>query len=219
MLDRPIRPQVSPGSTWPTKHAGNKAGCSIGWDSGRAPRPRARCAPGARRTFLPTRRPTASSPRCSSSRHRSRPLTSGTWRPARAWSSAAGRRACRSTWRPGSAREPATKRWALRTMRTTRSAPVETTRYARAECRAVVTCIFEEDGRPGERQGPFEGVAIEGGVLRSGQRVIARLHGNYWQSVKSRRAWPRVRIVEIPPVKEPAERPENTALGGSRGSA
>jgi hypothetical protein len=62
----------------------------------------------------------------------------------------------------------------------------------------LVTCVFEEDGETGERQGPFEGLAVQSGVLRSGERVIARLQGNYWQSAKSRRAWPRVRIVETP---------------------
>jgi hypothetical protein len=48
----------------------------------------------------------------------------------------------------------------------------------------------------GERQGPFSGLAVADGKLQSGDRVIATLRGNYWQSEKTLRAWPRVRVVE-----------------------
>ena len=68
--------------------------------------------------------------------------------------------------------------------------------YARVECPDRVECLFEEDGRVGERQGPFSGLAVVDGTLRCGERVIATLRGSYWQSEKTRRAWPRVRVVE-----------------------
>lgn len=69
-------------------------------------------------------------------------------------------------------------------------------RFARLECLNRVLCLFEEDGTVGERHGPFSGVAVVDDTLRSGERVIARLRGSYWQSEKTRRAWPRVRVVE-----------------------
>ena len=47
-----------------------------------------------------------------------------------------------------------------------------------------------------QRQGPFTGLAVVDGTLRCGERVIATLRGSYWQSEKTRRAWPRVRMVE-----------------------
>lgn len=71
-------------------------------------------------------------------------------------------------------------------------------RFARLECPDRVLCLFEEDGAIGERQGPFAGLAVVDGTLRSGGRVIATLRGSYWQSAKTRRAWPRVRVVEPP---------------------
>ena len=73
---------------------------------------------------------------------------------------------------------------------------VEAARFARLECPDRVLCLFEEDGAIGERQGPFAGLAVVDGTLRSGERVIATLRGSYWQSEKTRRAWPRVRVVE-----------------------
>ena len=69
-------------------------------------------------------------------------------------------------------------------------------RFARVECPDRVVCLFEEDGAIGERQGPFTGLAVVDGTLRCGERVIATLRGSYWQSEKTRRAWPRVRMVE-----------------------
>lgn len=73
---------------------------------------------------------------------------------------------------------------------------LERERFSRVECPDRVVCLFEEDGRIGETQGPFSGLAVVDGTLRSGERVIATLRGNYWQSEKTRRAWPRVRVVE-----------------------
>jgi hypothetical protein len=73
---------------------------------------------------------------------------------------------------------------------------LESARFARLECSDRVLCLFEEDGAIGERQGPFSGLAVVDGTLRSGARVIATLRGSYWQSEKTRRAWPRVRVVE-----------------------
>jgi hypothetical protein len=73
---------------------------------------------------------------------------------------------------------------------------LESARFARLECPDRVLCLFEEDGAIGEKQGPFSGLAVVDGTLRSGERVIARLRGSYWQSEKTRRAWPRVRVVE-----------------------
>jgi len=73
---------------------------------------------------------------------------------------------------------------------------VESDRFARVECPDRVMCLFEEDGRIGERQGPFAGVAVVEGTLKSGDQVIATLRGSYWQSAKTRRAWPRVRVIE-----------------------
>jgi hypothetical protein len=75
---------------------------------------------------------------------------------------------------------------------------VESDRFARVECADNVMCLFEEDGRIGERQGPFTGLAMADGTLRSGERVIATLCGSYWQSEKTRRAWPRVRVIATP---------------------
>ena len=73
---------------------------------------------------------------------------------------------------------------------------VEKGRFARVECPDRVLCLFEEDGSVGEKQGPFSGLAVVEGTLRCGDRVIATLRGSYWQSEKTRRAWPRVRVVE-----------------------
>lgn len=73
---------------------------------------------------------------------------------------------------------------------------LERDRFARVECPDRVLCLFEEDGQIGEKQGPFSGLAVVDGKLQSGDRVIATLRGNYWQSEKTRRAWPRVRVVE-----------------------
>jgi hypothetical protein len=73
---------------------------------------------------------------------------------------------------------------------------LERDRFARVECPDRVLCLFEEDGAIGERQGPFTGLAVVDGTLRCGERVIATLRGSYWQSEKTRRAWPRVRMVE-----------------------
>jgi hypothetical protein len=69
-------------------------------------------------------------------------------------------------------------------------------RFGRLECPDRVVCLFEEDGSIGEKQGPFSGLAVVQGTLRSGGRIIATLRGSYWQSEKTRRAWPRVRVVE-----------------------
>ena len=69
-------------------------------------------------------------------------------------------------------------------------------RFARVECPDRVLCLFEEDGAIGEKQGPFTGLAVVDGTLRCGERVIATLRGSYWQSETTRRAWPRVRMVE-----------------------
>lgn len=74
----------------------------------------------------------------------------------------------------------------------------ETGRFERLECPDRVLCLFEEDGSVGEKHGPFSGVAVVDGILRSGSRIIATLRGSYWQSEKTRRAWPRVRVVEPP---------------------
>jgi hypothetical protein len=63
------------------------------------------------------------------------------------------------------------------------------------ECPDRVLCLFEENGHIGERQGPFNGLAVVEDKLKSGERVIATLRGNYWQSEKTHRAWPRVRVV------------------------
>jgi hypothetical protein len=71
----------------------------------------------------------------------------------------------------------------------------ESGRFGRVECPDNVMCLFEEDGQVGERQGPFSGLAVVDGTLRSGEKVIATLRGSYWQSAKTRRAWPRVRVV------------------------
>lgn len=68
----------------------------------------------------------------------------------------------------------------------------------RLECPDRVVCLFEEDGRIGEKHGPFAGLAMVDGTLKSGERVIATLRGSYWQSETTRRAWPRVRVVEPP---------------------
>ena len=73
---------------------------------------------------------------------------------------------------------------------------LETDRFVRVECPDRILCLFEEDGATGERQGPFTGLAVVDGTLRCGERVIATLRGSYWQSEKTRRAWPRVRMVE-----------------------
>jgi len=73
---------------------------------------------------------------------------------------------------------------------------VEKGRFARVECPDRVLCLFEEDGSVGEKQGPFSGLVVVEGTLRCGKRVIATLRGSYWQSEKTRRAWPRVRVVE-----------------------
>jgi hypothetical protein len=75
---------------------------------------------------------------------------------------------------------------------------LESERFARVECPERVLCLFEEDGQVGEKQGPFSGLAVVDDTLRSGERVIATLRGSYWQSEKTRRAWPRVRVVEPP---------------------
>jgi hypothetical protein len=69
-------------------------------------------------------------------------------------------------------------------------------RFGRLECASSVLCLFEEDGSVGEKHGPFPGVAVVDGKLQTGSRVIATLRGNYWHSEKTRRAWPRVRVVE-----------------------
>jgi hypothetical protein len=74
----------------------------------------------------------------------------------------------------------------------------ESGRFGRVECPDNVMCLFEEDGHVGERQGPFSGPAVADGTLRSGEKVIATLRGSYWQSAKTRRAWPRVRVVAMP---------------------
>jgi hypothetical protein len=58
-------------------------------------------------------------------------------------------------------------------------------------------CLFEEDGQIGEKRGPFKGLAVAGGLLRSGDKIIATLCGSYWQSTATRRAWPRVRLVAL----------------------
>jgi hypothetical protein len=71
-------------------------------------------------------------------------------------------------------------------------------RFARLECPDRVLCLFEEDGRIGEKQGPFAGLSVDHGTLRCGERVIATLRGSYWQSEQTRRAWPRVRVIESP---------------------
>jgi hypothetical protein len=73
---------------------------------------------------------------------------------------------------------------------------LESGRFARVECPDRVLCLFEEDGAIGEKQGPFSGLAVVDGKLLSGERVIATLRGSYWQSTRTRRAWPRVRVVE-----------------------
>jgi hypothetical protein len=73
---------------------------------------------------------------------------------------------------------------------------LERARFARLECSERVLCLFEEDGSIGEKQGPFSGLAVVKGTLRCGERLIATLRGSYWQSEKTRRAWPRVRVVE-----------------------
>jgi hypothetical protein len=73
---------------------------------------------------------------------------------------------------------------------------LESDRFARVECPDRVVCLFEADGQIGEKQGPFIGLAVVDGTLRSGELVIATLRGSYWQSEKTRRAWPRVRVVE-----------------------
>jgi hypothetical protein len=73
---------------------------------------------------------------------------------------------------------------------------LDNARFARLECPDRVLCLFEEDGQVAEKQGPFAGLAVVDDTLRSGGRVIATLRGNYWQSEKTRRAWPRVRVVE-----------------------
>jgi hypothetical protein len=73
---------------------------------------------------------------------------------------------------------------------------LESDRFARVECADRVLCLFEENGSIGEKQGPFSGLAVVDGKLKSGERVIATLRGSYWQSEKTRRAWPRVRVVE-----------------------
>ena len=72
---------------------------------------------------------------------------------------------------------------------------LESDRFARLECFDPILCLFEEDGAVGEKQGPFTGLAVVDGTLRCGERVIATLRGSYWQSEKTRRAWPRVRMV------------------------
>ena len=74
---------------------------------------------------------------------------------------------------------------------------VESDRFARVECPDKVMCLFEEDGQIGEKRGPFKGLAVAGGLLRSGDKIIATLRGNYWQSAATRRAWPRVRLVAL----------------------
>lgn len=73
---------------------------------------------------------------------------------------------------------------------------LERARFARLQCSERVLCLFEEDGSIGEKQGPFTGLAVVEGTLRCGERLIATLRGSYWQSEKTRRAWPRVRVVE-----------------------
>ena len=73
---------------------------------------------------------------------------------------------------------------------------LESDHFARVECPDRVLCLFEEDGAVGESQGPFTGLAVAEGTLSCGERVIATLRGSYWQSEKTRRAWPRVRMVE-----------------------
>jgi len=73
---------------------------------------------------------------------------------------------------------------------------LERARFGRLECPDRVLCLFEEDGAVGEKEGPFSGLAVVDGLLKSGERVIATLRGSYWQSEKTRRAWPRVRVVE-----------------------
>jgi hypothetical protein len=73
---------------------------------------------------------------------------------------------------------------------------LEAGRFARLECSERVLCLFEEDSAIGERQGPFAGLAVVEDTLKSGDCVIATLRGSYWQSARTRRAWPRVRVVE-----------------------
>jgi hypothetical protein len=75
---------------------------------------------------------------------------------------------------------------------------LERDRFARLECPDRVLCLFEEDGQVGEKHGPFSGLAVDGETLKSGERVIATLRGSYWQSEKTQRAWPRVRVVAPP---------------------
>lgn len=70
--------------------------------------------------------------------------------------------------------------------------------HARVDCSDLVMCLFEEDGQVGEEQGPFSGLAVVDGTLRSGERLIATLRGSYWQSERTSRAWPRVRVIESP---------------------
>ena len=75
---------------------------------------------------------------------------------------------------------------------------LESDRFAQLECHdRKVMCLFEEDGRVGEKQGPFSDLAVAGDLLRSGNKVIATLRGTYWQSAATRRAWPRVRLIAI----------------------
>lgn len=73
----------------------------------------------------------------------------------------------------------------------------ETGRFARVDCPDRVMCLFEEDGSVGEKHGPFPDLAVADGTLRSGGKLIATLRGSYWQSAKTRRSWPRVRLVAI----------------------
>jgi hypothetical protein len=74
---------------------------------------------------------------------------------------------------------------------------LDSDRFARVECTDNVMCLFEEDGQIGEKRGPFKGLAVAGGLLRSGDKIIATLCGSYWQSTATRRAWPRVRLVAL----------------------
>jgi hypothetical protein len=74
---------------------------------------------------------------------------------------------------------------------------LDSDRFGRLECADRVMCLFEEDGRIGEKQGPFSGLAVAGDLLRSGDKVIATLRGTYWQSAATRRAWPRIRLVSL----------------------
>ena len=62
--------------------------------------------------------------------------------------------------------------------------------FLRVECRGVVECLFGENDRSRERQGPFQHLALIDGVLTGDKRPLAILHETRgWSSLTGDETW------------------------------